>query len=188
MRINFGVKNAMYPQPALIVSAYDSEGKANAMYIAWGGLSNGGEITMAVSPRHKTSKNLLEKGEFVINVGTAEYAKECDYLGIASGNDVPDKLEKAGFHTIKADHVDAPIITELPIAIECRVKSYKTEENRLVAEIVNVSIDESVLKSTDDWALDMTKFHPLTFDETNREYYTLGACLGPAWTIGREIE
>ena len=131
--------------PVFILGTYDECGVANAMNAAWGGISEENEISICISADHKTTYNLLERGAFTVSMATADFVKECDYVGIVSGNDIPDKLERCGFHTVKSELVDAPIILELPMCVECKLKSYDPESCRLVGEIVNVSADESVL-------------------------------------------
>ena len=115
-------------------------------------------------------------------MGTVETATECDYLGITKGDKVADKFKKSGFHTTKSEFVDAPLIDELPFAVECRVKSYDPETWRLVGEIVNVSLDESILGENGKVSFD--KFHPLAFDWINKIYLSLGEKVGNAYKDG----
>ena len=100
---------------------------------------------MCISEGHKTTANILARKAFTVSMATAEQMVACDYVGIESGNQVADKVVKAGWHTTKSEFVDAPLIDELPMAVECRLVSYDPESCRLVGEIVNVSADESVL-------------------------------------------
>ena len=145
MRKNFGVKPWTYPQPVFILAAYDEHGVPNAMNAAWGGISEENEISLCISAEHKTTENILARKAFTISMADAAHVTACDYVGIVSGNDVPDKVARAGFHTSKAAYVDAPLIDELPMAVECRLVSYDPETCRLVGQIVNVNAEESVL-------------------------------------------
>ena len=147
MRKNFGAKPLLYPQQVLIIGTYNEDGTANAMNAAWGGISEEKEITICVDSAHRTAENLQQRGAFTVSIGTAEQMVACDYVGITSGNQTADKLQRAGFHTTASAFVDAPLIDELPMALECKVISYDTETCRLVGEIVNVCADESVLDS-----------------------------------------
>ncbi len=124
MRKNFGAKPILYPQQVFIIATYNEDGTANAMNAAWGGISESNEISMCVSAEHKTTKNALARGAFTVSMATVDKIVECDYIGIVSGNDTPDKLAKAGFHTTKSEFVNAPIIDELPMAVECKLISY----------------------------------------------------------------
>ena len=127
MRKNFGVKPMVYPMPVFIIGTYGKDGTPNAMNAAWGGISEEDEITVCVSAEHKTTENFLFRGAFTVSMATVDFVKECDYVGIVSANKVENKLEKCGLHTVKSEFVDAPLIVELPMALECVVKSYDAE-------------------------------------------------------------
>lgn len=186
MRKNFGAKAYLYPQPVLIIASYDEAGTADAMNAAWGGISEVNQVSMCLSPNHKTVKNILARGAFTISMADAAHVVECDYVGIVSANDVPDKLEKAGFHTTKSEFVDAPIIDELLMTLECNLISYDGESCRLIGEIVNVSVDESVLSA--DGKIDVSKLDPITFDPVNNAYLKLGEKVGNAFKDGAQIK
>lgn len=185
MRKNFGAKPMLYPMPVFIIGSYDEDGTPNAMNAAWGGISEESEISICVSEDHKTTKNILRKKAFTVSMATAEFVAECDYLGIASGNKVGNKLEKCGFHTEKSEFVDAPIILELPMALECRLKSYDESTCRLVGEIVNVCADVSVLTGG---KIDVNKLRPITYDSACHGYYVLGEKVGNAFSDGKKIK
>lgn len=186
MRKNFGAKPYTYPQPVFIVATYGEDGTPDAMNAAWGGISEVNQIMMCLSPGHKTVKNILEKGAFTVSMADAGHVVECDYVGIVSGNDVPDKLEKCGFHTSKAEFVDAPLIDELPMAVECKLISYDEETCCLLGEIINVSADERVLDT--NGMIDPDKLQPITFDPVNNTYIKLGEKVGNAFSDGNKIK
>lgn len=186
MRKNFGAKPYTYPQPVLIIASYDENGTADAMNAAWGGISDTTQISMCLSAGHKTVKNILARGAFTISMADAAHVTECDYVGIVSANDVPDKLAKAGFHTEKAEFVDAPLICELPMSIECTLVSYDEKSGRLVGEIVNVCADERILDSTGK--IDPAKLDPITFDPVNNTYLKLGEKAGNAFKDGMKLK
>ena len=181
MRKSFGVKPMVYPMPVFIIGTYDENGVANAMNAAWGGISEENEISICISADHKTTFNLLKRGAFTLSMATADFVRECDYVGIVSGNDVPNKLDVCGLHTVKSELVDAPIILELPMALECRLKSYDPDSCRLVGEIVNVSADESVIT---DGKIDPAKLRPITYDSANHTYRVIGEIVGKAYFDG----
>jgi len=185
MRKNFGAKPLLYPQPVFMIAAYDENGVPNAMNAAWGGISEENEISICVSPEHKTTANILASGAFTVSMADAAHVVECDYLGIVSGNDVPDKLQRCGFHTTKSEFVNAPIIDELPMAVECRLVSYDADSCRLVGEIVNVCADESVLN--EKGRVDPAKLRPITFDPMNNDYLVLGEKAGNAFRDGLKL-
>lgn len=181
MRKNFGAKPILYPQPVFIVGSYDESGIPDAMNAAWGGISEANEISMCLSAGHKTVQNILARKAFTVSMATADTVVPCDYVGLVSGNNVPNKLEQAGFHTTKSAFVDAPLIEELPMAVECKFISYDAESCRMVGEIVNVCADESVLT---DGVIDPMKLRPITFDPMNHAYYVLGEKVGNAFQDG----
>ena len=186
MRKNFGAKPICYPQPVFILAAYDENGIPNAMNAAWGGISEEEEISICVSPDHKTTLNILYKKAFTVSMATADQMVACDYVGIVSGNKVPDKFAKAGFHATKSQFVDAPLIDELPMAMECELVSYDPETCRLVGRIVNVSAEEAVLN--EKGKVDPMKLRPITFDPMNNAYLVLGEKVGNAFKDGLQIK
>lgn len=186
MRKSFGAKPLLYPMPVLIIGTYNEDGTPNAMNAAWGGITEEKEITICVDSGHKTAKNLMTRKAFTVSVGTADYLQACDYVGIVSGNREPKKLEKAGFHTTKSELVDAPLIDELPVAMECKVLSYDEESCRLVGEIVNVSVDEKVLNEAGK--VDPAKLKAITYDPMNHHYLVLGEKVGNAFEDGKKLK
>lgn len=185
MRKNFGAKPILYPQPVFIIATYNADGSANAMNAAWGGISEENEITMCIDAGHKTAENVLARRAFTVSMGTVSTMEACDYVGIASGNKVPDKLERCGFHAEKSAFVDAPLISELPMALECRLKSYDAETCRMVGEVVNVCADESVLT---DGKIDPAKLQPIIFDGVHHTYHALGEQVGKAFSAGLKFK
>lgn len=185
MRKNFGAKPILYPQPVFIIGSYDENGNPDAMNAAWGGLSESDEISLCLSAGHKTVKNILARKAFTVSMATADTVVACDFVGLVSGNQVADKLAKAGFHTEKSAFVDAPIIQELPMAVECEFLSYDPETCRMVGKIVNVCAEESVLTGGN---IDPMKLRPITFDAMNRAYHLLGEKVGNAFCDGAALK
>ena len=186
MRKNFGAKPYTYPQPVLIIASYDENGTPDAMNAAWGGISDDTQISMCLSAGHKTVKNILKRKAFTVSMADAAHVAACDYVGIVSANAVPDKLEKAGFHTTRSEFVDAPLIDELPMALECRLVSYDEESCRMIGEIVNVSAEESILD--ENGKIDTGKLQPITFDPVNNAYLKLGEKVGNAFRDGLALK
>lgn len=186
MRKIFGAKPMCYPMPVFIIGTYNADGIPNAMNAAWGGISEEEEISICVSPDHKTTLNILYKKAFTVSMATADQMVACDYMGIVSGNKVPDKFAKAGFHATKSQFVDAPLIDELPMAMECELVSYDPETCRLVGRIVNVSAEEAVLN--EKGKVDPMKLRPITFDPMNNAYLVLGEKVGNAFKDGLQIK
>ena len=182
MRKNFGAKPWTYPQPVFIVATYDEQGTPDAMNAAWGGIDLDDQINMCLSAGHKTVKNLLITKAFTVSMATVEQMVACDYVGIVSGNKVADKFVKAGFHATKSEFVNAPLIDELPMAVECELISYDPETCHLVGRIVNVSADESILD--EKGKIDPSKLRPIIFDPVHNDYLVIGEKVGNAFKDG----
>lgn len=185
MRKNFGAKPILYPQPVFIIATYDEDGRPDAMNAAWGGISESDEISLCLSEGHKTVKNILARKAFTVSMATADTVVPCDYVGLVSGNNTADKWEKSGFCAVKSEFVDAPLIEQLPMAVECKLKGYDPETCRLVGEIVNVCADERVLT---DGVIDPAKLRPITYDGMNHAYYVLGEKVGNAFADGAALK
>lgn len=183
-RKNFGAKPYSYPQPVFIIATYDENGAPNAMNAAWGGISEANEVSVCLSANHKTCKNFAATGAFTISMADADHVAGCDYVGIASGNDTADKFTKAGFTAEKSQFVNAPVINELAVCMECKVISYDEESCILRGEIVNVSVDESALT---DGKVDVNKVAPICFDPFNNTYHVISEKVGDAWGSGKSL-
>lgn len=179
-------KGFMMPHPVLIIGTYDENGEPNAMNAAWGGQIGGNQISVSLSS-HNTTTNIKKNGEFTVAFATAEQIAACDYVGIVSKNKVPDKLAKCGLTATKSDKINAPVIDQLPITIECKVIELQEEfhETRVAAEIVGMKADESVLT---DGKIDMGKAHLVIFDTIALCYREVGASVGGAWNVGKNFK
>ena len=185
MRKNFGVKNWLYPMPVLIVGTYDENGVPNAMNAAWGGIYDTNLIMVCLADDHKTTANIIKKGAFTVSFATEKTVAPCDYVGIVSANDVPDKFEKAGFHAVRSEFVDAPIIEELPMTVECKLLKFN-EDGICIGEIVNVSADEGVLD--ENGKVDAKKLEPIIYDSVTHAYWSFGEKVGKAFSDGKKIK
>ncbi len=186
MRKNFGANPFLYPMPVLIIAAYGEDGTPSCMNAAWGGICGNNKIMMCVTPTHRTIKDARARGEFTVSVGTAPYEVACDYVGIVSGNNEPDKFAKAGFTAEKSEFVDAPLIRELPMALECKVESYDEESHIMIGEIVNVCADEAVLNEAG--SIDPAKIRAITYDPVGHTYIELGQTVGNAFADGAKLK
>lgn len=182
MRKNLGVKTFIYPQPVLIVGTYDKDGNPNIMNAAWGMVADYDKIMICLA-NHKTTENIKINNEFSISIGEAGYVAECDYVGIVSQNDEPDKVKKSGFTTKKSEFVNAPIINELSLCIECRLIKI-LEEDLYLAEIVNVNADEKILV---DGKISLEKFIPISYDPSTHGYYKVSSRVGNAFKDGKKL-
>ena len=185
MRKDFGKKSWLYPMPVLIVAAYYDTGVPNVMNAAWGGIFTDETIGICLSEGHKTTKNIRATGAFTVSMATVDTVTACDYVGLVSGNKEPDKFAKAGFSAVKSQFVNAPIINELPMTLECELLSYDEESNHLVGRIVNISAEESILT---DGKIDIAKLRPITYDPIGHNYFELGAKVGNAFSDGKKLK
>lgn len=184
MRKNFGVKNWLYPMPVLIVGTYDENGTPNAMNAAWGGIYDTNQVMVCLADDHKTTENIKKTNAFTVSFATAETVVACDYVGIVSANDVPDKMEKAKLHTVKSEFVNAPLIKELPVAVECKLLKFN-EDGICIGEIVNVSADEEVLDR--EGKIDAKKVNPIIYDSVTHSYWSFGEKVGKAFSDGKKL-
>lgn len=185
MRKNFSANPYFFPLPVVIVGSYDENGKADAMNAAWAGLYDADQVILCLSAGHKTTRNIVKSGAFTVSFGTLAQMKACDFVGLVSANNTQDKMEKSGFTTQKSDFVNAPVIRELPVALECRFLK-QTEDGNIVGQIVNISADESVLDSNGQISADLMQV--LSFDPVERSYRVLGKTVGKAFAVGNELK
>ena len=185
MRKNFGAKSWLYPMPVLIIGTYDEAGVPNAMNAAWGGIYDTDLVMVCLSDDHKTTENIKSQGAFTVSFATSATVAPCDYVGIVSANEKPDKLEHAGFHTFKSEFVNAPIIEELPMTVECELLKFN-EDGICIGRIVNVSADESVLDV--DGMVDAKKLDPIIYDGVTHAYWSFGERVGTAFSDGLKLK
>lgn len=185
MRKNFGKKTWFYPLPVLIIGSYDENGKADAMNAAWGGIYDSDKVVLCLSENHKTTQNIKKRGAFTVSFADTAHVVEADYVGLVSANEVEDKLERAGFHTTKSEFVDAPLIDELPMTLECKLIKVN-EDGNIIGEIVNVNADDSVLG--EDGMIDATKLQAISYDSVHNTYVKMGEKVGNAFSDGANLE
>ena len=182
MRKDLGNKMNFLPLPVLMIGTYDEEGKANVMNAAWGGIYDHGKIYISLS-NHKTTDNLKIKNAFTVGFATKDTEVISDYFGVVSGRE-QDKIEKSGVHVIKSNFVDAPIIEEYPLTIECTVESF--EDGDLIGKIVNCSVDEKYID--ENGKIDVDKMEIITYDMTSNTYRVLGPVVGKAFKDGFDLK
>ena len=181
MRKDLGNKMQFMPLPVLMLATYDQDGKANVMNAAWGGVYDYNQVYVSLS-KHKTTDNLELKKAFTLSFATKKTEKISDYFGVVSGNK-EDKIAKSGVHVTPSKHVDAPIIEEYPLTLECTVESF--EDGNLIGNVVNVSIDEDYLD--ENGKIDVDKIEIIAFDMVNNTYRVLGENVGKAFKDGFDL-
>ena len=186
MRKNLKPKAYIYPLPVLIIGTYDESGTPNAMNAAWGTVCDTAQVSICLSATHKTVKNLLKTKAFTVAIADIKNVILADYVGVVSGNNEPNKLAKTGWTITKSDFVNAPIIEEFPLVLECKLISYDTQTEICIGEVVNVSVDDSILDKKGK--IDLTKFKPICYDTDGHGYYTLGEKVGQAFFDGLKLK
>ena len=184
MRKNFGSKSWFYPLPVLIIGTYNEDGTADAMNAAWGGLYDSDKVVLCLSAGHKTTANIKAQGAFTVSFADTAHVASADYVGLVSANKEPQKMEKSGFHTVKSAYVNAPLIEELPVALECKFLKVN-EDGNVIGQIVNVSAEENVLGA--DGNIDFKKFQPIAFEPVHSAYHVLGEKVGSAFSDGASL-
>ena len=182
-RKNFGPNHALVttPQPCVMIATWDKDRNPDVMMAAWAGQYDAHQIVVSLS-KHKTTENLELTGAFTVSFADIHTVAESDYLGMVSGNNVPDKVARVGFTTMPSPNVDAPIINEYPLTLECKVVSW--EGGILVGEVVNQSADERILT---DGKVDLAKLQPIVFDAAGMCYRSIGEVVGGAWNAGKKF-
>ena len=187
MKKDLGVKPYLFPMPVLMIATYCEDGKVDVMNMAWGGICDTNKVALNITESHKTAENIKKRGAFTISVADAKHIDESDFFGIASANKMENKFEKTGMTAVKSTRVDAPIIEEYPITLECKVNKIQKDEDgfRVVGEIVNVLADEEVLD--ENGKVDPTKLNAFVFDQFQNGYYAIGDKIGEAWNNGKKF-
>jgi len=182
-RKNFGPNHALVttPQPCVMVATWDKDHTPDVMMAAWAGQYDNKQIVISMS-RHKTTDNIELTGAFTVSFADIRTVAESDYFGLVSGHKVPDKVARVGFTTSPSPNVDAPIINEYPLTLECKVVSW--QDGILIGEVVNMSADESILT---DGKVDLEKLQPIVFDAASVTYRAIGDVVGQAWGSGKKF-
>lgn len=186
MKKDLGIVQAVYPMPVLMVAAYGEEDKVNVMNAAWGMICNEDKIALFIDEDHKTTQNLLKRKAFTVSIADRAHMDVADFFGIATGNKMSDKFERTGYTAAKSAHVDAPIVEEFPVVMECELAEVVETESFycIVGKIVNTAAEESVL--SDNGKVDPAKLDALIFDQFQHGYYVSGEQVGKAWNAGAE--
>jgi len=182
-RKNFGPNHALVttPQPCVMIATWDKDHNPDVMMAAWAGQYDAKQIVISLS-KHKTTENLELNGAFTVSFADVRTVAESDYFGLVSGNSVPDKVARVGFTVTPSPNVDAPIINEYPLTLECKVVSW--EDGCLIGEVINQSADESILT---DGKVDLAKLQPIVFDAAGMCYRAIGEVVGGAWNAGKKF-
>ena len=187
MKKDLGVLPALFPMPVLMVATYDENGVVDVMNAAWGQICDNDKVILSLTESHKTVANIKLNKAFTVALADRKHMDIADYYGIVSANDVKDKFEKSGYTAVKSDKVNAPVIEEFPVVMECELAEIVDTESvyGIVGKIVNVKANEEVLN--DKGKVDVTLLDPIMFDQFQNDYYAVGEKVGKAWNAGMEL-
>ena len=175
------------PQPVVVLGTYDADGTANAMNVAWAGQHTPTQVILSLGT-HQTTDNLHRVGEFTIAFATRETMVAADFVGMTSGRKVHDKVARTGWKVEEAPNVAAPLFADFPMTMECRAVEPLGDdrhEHFIVADIVNIVCREEYL--TEEGVPDVEKMGLITYDPCQHTYIALGARVGQAFSIGKEL-
>ena len=181
---DLGVKPYTFPMPVLMIATYGDDGTPDVMNMAWGGVCAENMVALNIDEDHKTSENIKQRGAFTLSIADVKHIEQADFFGIATGNKMADKFARSGLHAEKSTRVDAPVVEEFPITLECKVAELQHTSYgfRVLGEIVNVLAEESVLDEKGN--VDPVKLDAFAFDQFRSGYYRLGEKVGQAWNSG----
>lgn len=187
MRVNIKTTEAIFPMPVLLVATYNEDSSVDVMNAAWGTMLERDCVILNLTETHKTVKNIKARKAFTISIADEEHVAEADYFGVVSGNNTPDKFENSGLSTVKSTNVDAPIINEFPICIECEFIEYQDGQYGcgVIGKVVNVTADESVLNGD---SIDIEKISAIAFDPYTHGYYKVTKRVGNAFKDGLQLK
>ncbi len=187
MRKKLNITEGIFPMPVLMIATYNADGSVNVMNAAWGTMQERGHVALVLSEGHKTVKNIKEKDAFTVSIADAAHVVEADYFGVVSGNQVSNKFENSGLTANKAETVDAPVINEFPLCLECEFVEYQNNEYGcgVIGKVVNVTADEKVLV---DGKLDMSLVNAIAFDPYTHGYYKVTERVGEAFKDGLALK
>ncbi|BCN29757.1 flavin reductase [Anaeromicropila herbilytica] len=186
-KISLGVKPAIFPSPVLLIGTYNDDGSVDVMTVAWAGMAASDLTEVYILENHRTTENIRKRKAFTLAIATVETMAQSDYFGIVSGAKDPQKFEKSGFHAVKSEYVDAPVIEEYPLTIECELEEETSapEEARILGKIKNVLVDEKMLG--DNGKMDVSKLHAIVWDNFQAGYYAVGEKVGQSFVEGKKI-
>ena len=187
MRTKLNITEGIFPMPVLMIATYNEDGTVNVMNAAWGTMQERNVVALNLTESHKTVINIKKRGAFTVSIADAAHVVEADYFGVESGNKVADKFARSGLTTSKAATVDAPVINEFPLCLECEFVEYQNNEYGcgVIGKVVNVTADESVMV---DGKVDMSLVNAIAFDPYTHGYYRVAERVGDAFKDGLKLK
>jgi flavin reductase (DIM6/NTAB) family NADH-FMN oxidoreductase RutF len=187
MRKRLDITEGIFPMPVLMIATYNEDGSVNVMNAAWGTMQERGNVALKLSAGHKTVKNIKARGAFTVSIADADHVVEADYFGVVSGNSETDKFAKSGLTASKAEKVDAPVINEFPLCLECEFIEYQDDATGVgvIGKVVNITADEKVMVGD---KVDMSLVNAIAFDPYTHGYYSVKERVGEAFSDGLKLK
>lgn len=187
MKKQIKTTEAIFPMPVLLISTFNEDGTVDVMNAAWGTMLERDQVALNLTETHKTVQNIKVRKGFVVHIADAKHVVEADYFGIVSGNKEPDKFAKSGMTFTKSDLVDAPVINEFPIALECEFIEYQNDATGIgvIGKVLRTSVEEDLLK---EGKVDIDSLEAIAFDPYTHGYYKVGGRVGEAFKDGLKIK
>lgn len=187
MRAKLNVTAGIFPMPVLMIATYNEDGSVNVMNAAWGTMIDSDVVALNLTETHKTVQNIKARGAFTVSIADAAHVVEADFFGVESGNKAPDKFARSGLTASKAETVDAPVVNEFPICLECKFIEFQGDEYDcgVIGKVVNVTADESVMV---DGKVDISRVQAIAFDPYTSGYYKVTERVGNAFGDGLKLK
>ena len=187
MRKKIKTTEAIFPMPVLMIATYNEDGTIDVMNAAWGTMLERDHVILNLTETHKTVKNIKQRKAFTVSIADANHVKEADYFGVVSGNNTPNKFENTSLTAVKSENVDAPIINEFPICMECEFIEYQDDQYGcgVIGKVINVTADEKVMKGDN---VDISLVNAIAFDPYTHGYYKVTERVGNAFKDGLELK
>lgn len=187
MKKQIKTTEAIFPMPVLLIATYNEDGSVDVMNAAWGTMLDRDIVALNLTETHRTVQNIKARKGFTVHIADAKHVVEADYFGIVSGNKVKDKFEKSGLSCVRSELTDAPVINELPVALECELIEYQNDATGIgvIGKVLRTSVEETLLK---DGKVDIDALGAIAFDPYTHGYYKVGGRVGNAFSDGLKIK
>ncbi|MBR1779335.1 MAG: flavin reductase [Clostridia bacterium] len=187
MRKSIKNKQAIFPMPVLMIATYNDDGTVDVMNAAWGMMQSMDKVVLNLTESHRTVTNIKKRKAFTVSIADVKHVKEADYFGVVSGNNTANKFENSGLTATKSDNVDAPVINEFPVCMECEFIEYQDSKHGcgVIGKVVNVTADEAIIKGDN---VDISLMEAIAFDPYTHGYYKVTERVGNAFKDGLELK
>ena len=183
-----GATTLIYPMPTVLVGT-EVDGKPNFLAIAWCGVAGSRPpmLTVSIQASRHSMRGIQQNLAFSVNVPSVNLVKEADYCGIRSGSKV-DKVDVCGFDLFYGAVEAAPMITQCPVNMECRVAHMLDLGSHwlIVGRVEETHVSDDCLT---DGRPDVEKVRPFIFATSpSARYYSYGENIARAFNVGLELE